>query len=70
MKTPPRVIRKARKAAAAYLRNHANFSAYDYANLMEKGYTGREILALWNRPQQTAPVKQPQIFDAVAYFNR
>jgi hypothetical protein len=58
------------KNAPKYLTAHRNWSAADFAALAAKGYTGREILALWNRPQQTAPVKQPQIFDAVSYLNR
>lgn len=70
MKTAPRIVKKARKAAAAYLRSHRNFSAYDYANLIEKGYTEREILALWSRPEQDGPVKAPEIFDVVAYLNQ
>lgn len=69
MKNAPRIVKNARKAAQAYLRNHRNWNADDYAYLADKGYTGCEIEAIWNRPEQTAPQGRPVIFDAVSYFN-
>lgn len=70
MKNAPRIVKNARKAAQAYLRNHRNWNADDYAYLAAKGYTPREILAIWNRPGQTAPQGRPVIFDFVSYLNQ
>lgn len=58
------------KNAPKYLRAHRNWHPDDFAYLAGKGYTAREIKAIWDRPQQTAPQGRPVIFDAVAYFNR
>lgn len=69
MKTTPRILQHARKAAAAYLRNHRNWEPDDYAYLADKGYTAREILAIWNRPEQTEPQPHKPIPDLVGYFN-
>lgn len=32
-----------------YLKNHSNFSLADYTHLTGKGYTNREIKAIWDR---------------------
>lgn len=33
----------------AYLIKHSNFSSDDYAYLSAKGYSNKEILAIWNK---------------------
>jgi hypothetical protein len=68
MKNAPRILKHARTAAAQFLSNHRNWNADDYAYLADKGYTAREILAIWNRSSQTAPQGRAVIFDAVSYL--
>lgn len=54
-----------------YLRNHEMYADYDYEYLHNKGYTNREILAIWQRDSNRGctPIAQaPQIPDVVSYF--
>jgi len=49
------------------IKNHPNFTASDYSYLSAKGYTDREILALWNRKSERG-VTHKQIPNFVQYF--
>lgn len=37
--------------------NHSNFDADDYKHLSDKGYTNKEIIAIWNQDEKREAVQ-------------
>ena len=54
------------------IKNHSMFTPTDYAYLSKKGYTNKEIIAMWDDAQflGLAPLNHKEIFDIVGYLNK